>query len=396
MLRYMVARFAASPSILAWELFNEVESVDAVHDGRWADVEAWHEEMATYLRSIDPYHHLITTSSNIGQKGLWPAMDYYQGHSYTPSPLSAVAGYAFPADKPAFVGEFGRDPFDLATDREEIRDGAFGGILSGQAGAGQYWYWDRADKSGLYNEFAKVAAALKAADLNHHRLSRPVVVTLEGPLGADLEIRPGLGWGNAGQVAFNVPGDITPAAFSGIPAYFQSQTGAHKDMMPAPLSFTLPKGSAAGTVRLELNESSTTGGQMYISLDGRRAASVVMTGADKLKVLEAPFPAGTRRIEVGNDGSDWVKLSKLVVSGVGPVGSAMALGDGSMLMVRVKAAHGFDGALRNMGLLAGNYSLTTLDMVSGASAVSDAQITDSRSFPVKFASADQVLVFRQK
>jgi len=78
------------------------------------------------------------------------------------------------------------------------------------------------------------------------------------------------------------------------------------------------------------------------------------------------------------------------------VGSAMALGDGSMLMVRVKAAHSFDGALRNMGLLAGNYSLTTLDMVSGASAVSDAQITDSRSFPVKFASVDQVLVFRQK
>ncbi len=396
MLRYMVARFAASPSILAWELFNEVESVDAVHDGRWADVESWHGEMATYLRSIDPYHHLITTSSNVGQTGLWSQMDYYQGHSYTPSPLNAISGFGFPRDKPAFVGEFGRDPYDQATEREEIRDGALAGIMTGQAGAGQYWYWDRVDQHNLYGEFAKVANVLKTADLGHHRLARPLAVTLAGPLGADIEVRPGVGWGNAGRVSFVVPADLTPTAFAGIPAYFQSQTGDHKAMMPMPLSFQLPNFSGAGEVRVELNEASTGGGRIWIAVDGKRVAQSVMAHVDKSKVITAPFPRQTHQIQVGNDGVDWVRLSKVVITGVGPVGSAMGFGDGNMAMVRVRASRAFEGTLRNTGLVHGPYALTTFDMVTGESAVSTVQIPESGLIPVKFASLDTVLVFRQK
>ena len=57
-LRLMVARFGYSPSIGAWEFFNEIDN--AMYAGKPenripdAVISAWHEEMSSYLKSIDP------------------------------------------------------------------------------------------------------------------------------------------------------------------------------------------------------------------------------------------------------------------------------------------------------------------------------------------------------
>jgi len=56
--RYIVARWAYSPKIMSWEFFNEVDLVEGYNP---AEVAAWHQEMARYLRSIDPWKHLITS-----------------------------------------------------------------------------------------------------------------------------------------------------------------------------------------------------------------------------------------------------------------------------------------------------------------------------------------------
>ena len=81
--------------MLAWELFNEVQFVgsDSANPGNSAqvrdDIVAWHAEMAAYLRSIDPYDHLITTSSDIDSslKDIWadPNIDLVQVHDYDPA-----------------------------------------------------------------------------------------------------------------------------------------------------------------------------------------------------------------------------------------------------------------------------------------------------------------------
>src|SRR5882762_8144084 len=44
-LRYAVARWGYSPSVMAWELFNEVQFTDAAQGGQWSLVGAWHDEM---------------------------------------------------------------------------------------------------------------------------------------------------------------------------------------------------------------------------------------------------------------------------------------------------------------------------------------------------------------
>ncbi|MBC7287599.1 MAG: DUF5060 domain-containing protein, partial [Armatimonadetes bacterium] len=82
-LRYLVARYGWSTRILCWEFGNEFEG--------WPDTPpdvllAWHREMSDYLRSIDPYKHLITTSfwTPAGRQEIWEldSIDIVQTHHY--------------------------------------------------------------------------------------------------------------------------------------------------------------------------------------------------------------------------------------------------------------------------------------------------------------------------
>ena len=140
-LRYAVARYAHSPAVMAWELFNEVQWVDAIkkNPGRVGDVAAWHKEMAAYVKSLDPYHHLVTSSSNESLNDhVFDAMDYTQPHTYPSNVLAAIGGVSF-KDRPGFFGEFGPPAQGGAIYRQQVRDGIYGGMLAAHAGAGQYW-----------------------------------------------------------------------------------------------------------------------------------------------------------------------------------------------------------------------------------------------------------------
>ncbi len=122
-LRYLVARYGAYRDILAWELFNETQFTGSPARNTFNsqqvrdDLVAWHAEMAAYLRAVDPYDHLITTSSDIDTSvaAIWadPNIDLVQVHDY--GALSGrderFAGYAEDLSatygKPVIIGEFG-------------------------------------------------------------------------------------------------------------------------------------------------------------------------------------------------------------------------------------------------------------------------------------------------
>src|SRR5690606_935446 len=88
-LRYIVARWGYSTAIGAWEFFNEIDnaaftkgdSIIISHDA----IADWHREMAAYLKEIDPYDHIVTTSvSHREIKGLYDMeeLDLNQMHIY--------------------------------------------------------------------------------------------------------------------------------------------------------------------------------------------------------------------------------------------------------------------------------------------------------------------------
>ncbi|NQT81642.1 cellulase family glycosylhydrolase, partial [bacterium] len=142
-LRYIIARYGAYRSILAWELWNEVQftgnsfndSFRTAYDDAalQSAVESWHAEMALYLKSNDPYQHLVTTSGEDDWKALhsnWTNLnnvwndtniDLIQLHHYRNTAWSGglevydrdqavadmIASLRSTYDKPVWCGEFG-------------------------------------------------------------------------------------------------------------------------------------------------------------------------------------------------------------------------------------------------------------------------------------------------
>ncbi len=59
--RYIVARWGYSPYILSWDILNEINLVgDSNRFWRSEEIVEWADEMASYLKEIDPWQHLVT------------------------------------------------------------------------------------------------------------------------------------------------------------------------------------------------------------------------------------------------------------------------------------------------------------------------------------------------
>ena len=109
-----MARWGYSPAIGMWEFFNEIDNIqfrDQRNPIPAADIVAWHAEMAFYLKSIDPFGHLVTTSiSHRDLAGLNDVkdMDINQKHIYraTSSMPETIVRYEQAHGKPYVIGEF--------------------------------------------------------------------------------------------------------------------------------------------------------------------------------------------------------------------------------------------------------------------------------------------------
>lgn len=180
-LRYLVARYGAEPALLAWELFNEVDLTDQHSPQVLA---AWHRQMAAELRRLDPYPHLISTSTSqvaslYGiEKALYslPEIDFAQVHEYggplgkedfisrIPSLAASFAAYG----KPVFFSELGVDSRGaaetLAADPLFIglHDLLWVPLFAPSLGSGMTWWWDNViEPENLYGQWAPLAEFVK-------------------------------------------------------------------------------------------------------------------------------------------------------------------------------------------------------------------------------------------
>jgi len=173
--RYVVARWGWCSSVLCWEFFNEVDIFGAggPDAGKFInhvpEASAWHAEMGDYIRSIDPWEHLRTTSFSSSPDhfpeivGL-PQMDIVQVHQYSDqSPLSharlvnamrvhgrpVILGEWGTVSRRAEVGEKGDVLVPSAVLRSEVRTDPSGQTLHDAVwalaviGSGAMsWWWD--------------------------------------------------------------------------------------------------------------------------------------------------------------------------------------------------------------------------------------------------------------
>lgn len=150
-LRYIVARYGYSPSVFAWELWNEVDLVDGYD---FETVSRWHAEHNSYLRSIDPWQHLVTTS-NAKYKNPLPAaesLDLYQDHTYQWKDDGVYGDQrGVKRAMPYIYGEFGIPYSSVggATIQAQTLDPAalhlhnalFASVGQAQSGTPMAWFW---------------------------------------------------------------------------------------------------------------------------------------------------------------------------------------------------------------------------------------------------------------
>jgi hypothetical protein len=170
-LRYFVARWGYSPVIVSWEFWNEIDIAMRNHNVPEADIVSWHKDMSDYLQSIDPYHHIITTSLSGGDlPELWKLKNIHltQVHHYQPSIqfVEQTTDYINKYHKPHIIGEYAiswKGPGNDYTDEQyedEFHDGLWRGFFSPVAMLPLSWWWDYHYDKNQYFHFKPLASVI--------------------------------------------------------------------------------------------------------------------------------------------------------------------------------------------------------------------------------------------
>ncbi len=364
-LRYLVARWGYSTSVFAWEFWNEVDGVTGYNS---ANIAAWHREMGRYLRSIDPWAHLMTTSygdtsGDPAVDGL-PEMDFVQSHSYGSKDLAGTVSSvdldkAARYHKPHYFGEFGADVTGRGdtTDTEGIHlhNGLWAAVHSFSAGTAMLWWWDNyVEPRQLYREFSPIAAYVAGIDWPKEDYS-PAPATVQYDPGqnpktyASTTIEPpGESWGD-GSV-YNRPQTCT-VRNDGSVANFESLSRVLHGVMnhpswhnPTTFQVNYP---AAGTFEVLVSGVSGYGGAaLTISRDGAKLLTAdfpdtspddhrTMRQYDRAYTIEVP--AGPHTITVEDTGADWFYVSYRLTNYLnGPDLRVLALANAASALVWVQ------------------------------------------------------------
>lgn len=193
-IRYVVARWGYSTNIFSWEFWNEIEAVEPK-----AGIYAWMREMTAYLRSIDPWHHLIKSSAHHAwSPEFWGEDDgdlndvhpYFgwggwDGTRNLGSFLPEFSSGVYATGRPFIVAETGiarevSTPLGLAGDLADkdatcfhVHEALWGGLFAGAVGSGMVWWWDEhVDLHNGYFRFRAIADFVADIQFNHENFVR--------------------------------------------------------------------------------------------------------------------------------------------------------------------------------------------------------------------------------
>jgi hypothetical protein len=206
-IRYLIGRYAAYRSLLAWEIMNEMDGVKAP----FSTVSGWCEARAREIHDADPYRHPVTTSYMVRPYLALPqayasdAYDITQAHAY-----GGAFAFGIPKDasvlremgKPAIFGEFGLDYLGEVelTDPVGVHlaEGSWMALASGFWGGAMSWWWDTYLRpNDLWSTQQGIAAFVRVEDLRGMHEPLPAEVVAEDASGQALDVFGRLGEGGA-------------------------------------------------------------------------------------------------------------------------------------------------------------------------------------------------------
>ncbi len=332
-LRYLVARYGYSPSILSWQFFNEIDNVSSLLNAN--DVAAWHRRMGSWMRTNDPFSHLLTTSftSVEPHPEIWtlPQIDYVCVHSYGPARPAATFSTLTQTlrqkyGKPVLIDEYGTswqgwnraaDPF-----LRGFRQGLWGGALGGSVGTAMSWWWENIHSENLYLAYSALSSILGRTgwgegawtNLQFHALANPPQTVGDAVTGAPFGITLPLStsWGTLLSGKLAVP-DATASSIAA----------------SALNSFVHGTSHAELRIPFQLNAWFTNNARLVLHVNSVSWNSILAVRCDGAELYRTNFPnlddgwsvtneynlditvnipPGKRVIEIVNLGSDWFYL----------------------------------------------------------------------------------------
>jgi len=328
-IRYMIARWGYSPTVMAWELFNEVHWSDALRENHnESGVAQWHAKMAAYIRSLDRYGHLITTSTESLHSAIYADMDYLQPHLYVPNPLAGVRLLdSEPAvvSRPVFYGEFGDDHQLLSAEEKKSGIAIVPPAWASLMGPGRYpaqpWLGQDLMATGRLHELGAVARFVAATRLGRRLDLKPFCPATECATRIPFVLAGGQRWKPSPDPEITVPLDgREPAEFAVVPMIFVSPDESKGNGFPsrATYHFDFPK---PATLRLHIVDTGAASSSIRATVDGAVAAEASWaerprndtdnTSHPQPDIL-VPVSVGPHTVVVANTGSEgWFDLAKI-------------------------------------------------------------------------------------
>jgi hypothetical protein len=297
--RYIVARWGYSPAVMAWELFNEVHWVDAIRGEakNEAAVLNWHAEMAAYLKSLDRYGHLVTTSADDLRNPLFAGMDYLQAHLYAPDLIPSVRRFEIDqsaSKKPIFYGEIGDDHLPVSDEDKKSGVTIVPPVWASLMGLGripaQPWMGADLLSTGRISELGAVAEFLGKTGLFSREALATYSPVLECAEQIPLVLRGAYIWEKRPSPELSLPLDgSTSIDFGRIPRIFmngeESRIKGHSSR--AVYHFNFPR---ASVLQFQIGDSAAANSAIRILLDEAIVAEAAWPELPKEAPAKSPRP----------------------------------------------------------------------------------------------------------
>ncbi|MFA5646234.1 MAG: DUF5060 domain-containing protein [Candidatus Ratteibacteria bacterium] len=168
-MRYIVSRWGYSPHLFSWDFWSEVDLTSGYNP---SIVKIWHQEMASFVKSLDPWKHLVATHycyhSRAGTVAELKEIDFSHSNAWVltdglpDSQIDAIHHYYHAMKrfgKPIFISEYGGhwagSPNDIMI--RDLHTGLWANAMYPLAAGPLFWWWNLLDEEELYWEYKALA-----------------------------------------------------------------------------------------------------------------------------------------------------------------------------------------------------------------------------------------------
>ena len=330
--RYIVARWGYAKSILAWELFNEVDWTDNYNINK-ENIQSWHREMSTFLKNIDPYKHLVTTSyAHTDQDpAIWnfENIDFTQTHVYINSGniektvSSEIRNYLSSFRRPTMNGEFGLGASPHLSNEDpdgiHLHNALWTALFSGSVGTAMSWWWDLyVDPQDLYYHFSPINIVSQQIPFIEKNYSPGISYLTDAP--GDLLFVPNLDWGAKGDENIMILNNGLSQPASPRLGKFLYGSQWNTEFRSPPTFHVTYQSDDKFVVRT--GSEMATDPKISIYLDDVLILNEVGKTNEEYSVA---ISAGEHRIRVDNLGTDWISVSSYTFVNAGTQGNTYTL-----------------------------------------------------------------------